>query len=83
MKKLLIAGITAVTFALAGGAAYATKDIGAAVGQKSCKTCHEGSPKDKKIVPKVAEHIKKCKASTADQCKSCHNGNNKGSKKCK
>ncbi|HEY3353515.1 MAG TPA: hypothetical protein VGQ83_09720 [Polyangia bacterium] len=83
MKKWLIAGITMVTFAM-GGAALATKDMGADVGVKSCKTCHEGSPKDKKLTPKMAGHLKDCKAKQpSETCKSCHAGASKGTKKCK
>jgi hypothetical protein len=82
MKKWLIAAITIASFCL-GGAAFATKEHGEAVGNKVCKTCHEGAPKDKKLVPKVAEHVTACKAKAAADCKTCHDGKAQGSKKCK
>ncbi len=81
MKNWLIAGATIIALGL-GGAAFATKEMGEATGNKACKTCHVGAPKDKKLNDKVAKHVKDCGA-TADKCKSCHNGNTKGSKKCK
>ena len=82
MKKWLIAAITIASFCL-GGAAFATKEHGEATGNKACKTCHDGTPKDQKFQPKVDKHLKACKTKAAADCKKCHDGKTEGSKKCK
>jgi hypothetical protein len=83
MMKWIVAGITAVTLSL-GGAALATKDMSKDVGVTGCAKCHDGSPKAKKLKPKMAEHLKACKTKKASEtCKSCHAGKPKGKAVCK
>jgi nitrate/TMAO reductase-like tetraheme cytochrome c subunit len=72
MKKWLIAGVTVLALGF-GGAALATKAMGDEVGVKSCKACHEGAPKDKKLTKKMKD-MQACSKKTGKTCKGCHNG---------